>query len=139
MARIIRRWLVAVVLCLLAVAEGAVSKERLAARSWSALLDGPAAVDLTETGQVLPRFRPPGYGQARPWCPVGWRWNGRRCVDVDECRQANECRSPRVYCLNTLGSYRCLCRPGLVGDYYTVGCKTEEEYCQTRFRDAPTP
>ena len=56
----------AVALCLLAAAEGAesatVTREQLAARGWNALLDGPAAMDLTESGQLMPRFRPPGDG-----------------------------------------------------------------------------
>ena len=48
-------------LCLLAGGGGAqVTTEQLAARGWSALMDGPVAMELTKGGQLLPRFRPPG-------------------------------------------------------------------------------
>jgi hypothetical protein len=47
-------------------------------------------------------------------CPVGYEGSGRTgCVDVDECsRQMFHCDSNAV-CVNTMGSYRCACKPGV--------------------------
>jgi len=100
--------------------------------------DGPFAYELTDQGELLPRYRPPGYRPRLP-CPVGWTWDKyrARCSDVDECATTqHECRSERVHCVNTLGSYRCRCHSDFTGDPYTVGCKTVEEFCQVMFRDA---
>ncbi|OCT84203.1 latent-transforming growth factor beta-binding protein 3 [Xenopus laevis] len=49
-------------------------------------------------------------------CPVGFQLDitRTRCLDLDECRQKNPrgslCKNSR--CINTMGSYRCVCKPG---------------------------
>ncbi|KAK7143168.1 hypothetical protein R3I93_014362 [Phoxinus phoxinus] len=41
-------------------------------------------------------------------CPRGW--TGRYCqIDVDECKEGHRCSQK---CVNTLGSYRCVCQEG---------------------------
>ncbi|XP_051733413.1 epidermal growth factor-like protein 7 [Ctenopharyngodon idella] len=41
-------------------------------------------------------------------CPKGWM--GRYCqIDVDECKEGHRCSQK---CVNTLGSYRCVCQEG---------------------------
>eukprot|EP00079_Xenopus_tropicalis_P035172 XP_017948943.1 PREDICTED: latent-transforming growth factor beta-binding protein 3 isoform X2 [Xenopus tropicalis] len=49
-------------------------------------------------------------------CPVGFQLDitRTRCLDLDECRQKNPrgslCKNSR--CINTMGSFRCVCKPG---------------------------
>ena len=37
-------------------------------------------------------------------------------LDVDECRLSKSLCDVNADCKNTLGSYRCLCKPGFTGD-----------------------
>ncbi|XP_037069498.1 nidogen-2-like [Pollicipes pollicipes] len=134
-----RRRQAATLLWLPLLAAATAAQQDQQTSGWLVSHDGPLAEEMTPLGVPMPRFRPPGYAPPTLRCPVGWQWDGRRCGDVNECRlERNECRSERVLCMNTFGSYRCMCRHGYIGDYYTVGCKTEEEYCATRFRAAET-
>ncbi|XP_059187069.1 latent-transforming growth factor beta-binding protein 4 isoform X2 [Centropristis striata] len=48
-------------------------------------------------------------------CPVGFeRGNGTQCVDVNECLQPGLCENG--ICVNTRGSYSCVCRAGYILD-----------------------
>ncbi len=46
-----------------------------------------------------------------PVCPAGYVDQGDACVDVDECAAASATAicGPHAGCVNTMGSYRCVC------------------------------
>ena len=46
-------------------------------------------------------------GRCEKTCNSGTRWDGTRCVDVNECQRSGICQSNQR-CVNTVGSYRCL-------------------------------
>ena len=37
-------------------------------------------------------------------------------IDIDECSEARDDCSENAKCVNTKGSYRCVCKPGYTGD-----------------------
>ncbi|KAM4615423.1 latent-transforming growth factor beta-binding protein 1 isoform 2-T2 [Polymixia lowei] len=48
-------------------------------------------------------------------CPQGYkRINNSHCQDLNECQLQGVC--PNGDCLNTMGSYRCRCKPGYIPD-----------------------
>uniref|UniRef100_A0A7N6AUX7 Latent-transforming growth factor beta-binding protein 3 n=1 Tax=Anabas testudineus TaxID=64144 RepID=A0A7N6AUX7_ANATE len=48
-------------------------------------------------------------------CPQGYkRFNSTHCQDINECSMQGVCQNGE--CLNTLGSFRCSCKPGFVLD-----------------------
>ncbi|KAF7661305.1 hypothetical protein LDENG_00265080 [Lucifuga dentata] len=48
-------------------------------------------------------------------CPQGYkRINSSHCQDVNECQLQGVC--PNGECLNAVGSYRCICKPGYIPD-----------------------
>ncbi|XP_068597526.1 latent-transforming growth factor beta-binding protein 1 [Brachionichthys hirsutus] len=54
-------------------------------------------------------------------CPQGYkRINSSHCQDLDECLLHGVC--PNGNCLNTIGSYRCMCKPGYVPDPTLTTC-----------------
>ncbi|XP_036448595.1 latent-transforming growth factor beta-binding protein 1 isoform X2 [Colossoma macropomum] len=54
-------------------------------------------------------------------CPQGYkRFNGTRCIDINECQLQGVC--PNGNCINTVGSYRCLCKPGFIPDATLTTC-----------------
>ncbi|XP_074501775.1 latent-transforming growth factor beta-binding protein 1 isoform X2 [Sebastes fasciatus] len=54
-------------------------------------------------------------------CPQGYkRINSSHCQDLDECQLQGVC--PNGNCLNTVGSYRCMCKPGYVPDSTLSTC-----------------
>uniref|UniRef100_A0A8C2EYR4 Latent-transforming growth factor beta-binding protein 1 n=1 Tax=Cyprinus carpio TaxID=7962 RepID=A0A8C2EYR4_CYPCA len=57
-------------------------------------------------------------------CPLGYkRVNATRCIDIDECHIQGVC--PNGNCINTMGSYRCICNPGFVPDPTLTTCFPE--------------
>ncbi|XP_037533832.1 latent-transforming growth factor beta-binding protein 1 [Nematolebias whitei] len=58
---------------------------------------------------------PENSGQTNGSCPVGFeRSNGSQCVDVNECHQQGLCENG--LCVNTRGSFSCVCRLGFILD-----------------------
>lgn len=48
-------------------------------------------------------------------CPLGKKYSHsyRTCIDIDECAELNyECNGYKQVCLNTIGSYECICEHG---------------------------
>jgi len=41
------------------------------------------------------------------------------CADIDECATDNQDCSSKAECINTAGSYVCICNPGYTGDGQT--------------------
>ncbi|XP_016886630.1 adhesion G protein-coupled receptor E1-like, partial [Cynoglossus semilaevis] len=48
-------------------------------------------------------------------CFQGFKGNGSRCEDVDECSEADPCHS-RALCTNLIGDFLCTCEQGFNGD-----------------------
>ncbi|KAM9317035.1 latent-transforming growth factor beta-binding protein 1 [Gastrophryne carolinensis] len=58
-------------------------------------------------------------------CPQGYkRLNSTFCQDINECYMQGIC--PNGECLNTLGSYRCTCKPGFIPDPTYSSCVAPE-------------
>ncbi|XP_076845192.1 latent-transforming growth factor beta-binding protein 4 isoform X2 [Brachyhypopomus gauderio] len=61
---------------------------------------------------------PPGFGtrgRGEGSCPKGFeRVNGTQCVDINECLQSGFCENGK--CVNTRGSYSCVCTQGFLLD-----------------------
>ncbi|XP_068560985.1 latent-transforming growth factor beta-binding protein 4 isoform X2 [Cebidichthys violaceus] len=58
---------------------------------------------------------PDAAGQTNSSCPGGFeRANGTQCVDVNECLHPGLCENG--ICVNTRGSYSCVCRAGFILD-----------------------
>uniref|UniRef100_A0A6Q2ZDR1 Latent transforming growth factor beta binding protein 4 n=1 Tax=Esox lucius TaxID=8010 RepID=A0A6Q2ZDR1_ESOLU len=58
---------------------------------------------------------PANTGGVNGSCPAGFnRINGTQCVDVNECLQPGFCENGN--CVNTRGSYSCVCRQGYILD-----------------------
>ena len=51
------------------------------------------------------------------WCNCGWGYSGSFCEnDINECNASpRPCDDVRQTCVNTPGSYKCLCKPGYTG------------------------
>uniref|UniRef100_A0A8D3BIL8 Fibrillin 1 n=1 Tax=Scophthalmus maximus TaxID=52904 RepID=A0A8D3BIL8_SCOMX len=74
----------------------------------------------------------PGTTQYKKMCPLGpgYTTDGR---DIDECRvMGNLCKNGQ--CINTLGSYNCICKPGYTNDISSTQCVDVDECIQ-----APKP
>ncbi|KAG7270043.1 hypothetical protein CRUP_036870 [Coryphaenoides rupestris] len=67
----------------------------------------------------------PGTTQYRKMCPLGpgYTTDGR---DIDECRVMGQlCKNGQ--CINTLGSYSCVCKPGYTTDITSTQCVDLDE------------
>lgn len=47
-------------------------------------------------------------------CPQGYQLNADvgRCVDFNECEDERQCPEKNFMCINTIGSFKCVCKPG---------------------------
>ncbi|XP_043945195.1 uromodulin-like [Protopterus annectens] len=63
-------------------------------------------------------------------CKEGFDDDGMACTDIDECsnENLNSCRLGT--CVNTVGSYKCLCPSGYAEDFPGAGCKDIDECSQ---------
>ncbi|XP_072454637.1 protein disulfide isomerase CRELD1 [Notamacropus eugenii] len=73
-----------------------------------------------------------GAGPARcKRCSVGYRRDGAKCLDVDECEgEVEVCTGAHELCENTDGSYRCACEEGY---------ERSQEGCVPRQPEDPKP
>lgn len=53
----------------------------------------------------------------------------RGCVDINECREVVDACSSNEECVNTMGSYQCICKTGFRRDNLTQACVDINE-CQ---------
>uniref|UniRef100_A0A8C5CZ95 Latent transforming growth factor beta binding protein 3 n=1 Tax=Gadus morhua TaxID=8049 RepID=A0A8C5CZ95_GADMO len=62
-------------------------------------------------------------------CPQGYkRFNSTHCQDINECTMQGVCQNGQ--CMNTLGSFRCSCKHGLVLDRNRCVGEQPAEYAQ---------
>lgn len=68
-------------------------------------------------------------GDVRCECRKGWRNDsgrpGEKCEDINECELLKDAACggfPFVECVNTAGSYKCVCRPGYFGSAIDGDC-----------------
>lgn len=68
-------------------------------------------------------------------CMDGTRFvRNRGCVDVNECKEIEDACSSNEECVNTMGSYTCVCRTGFRRDNLTRACVDINE-CQLQEND----
>lgn len=53
-------------------------------------------------------------------CAAGFELRNNDCININEC--SNSPCHPSSQCIDTLGSYKCTCPTGAIGDPYTNGC-----------------
>ncbi|XP_072166683.1 uncharacterized protein [Diadema setosum] len=72
------------------------------------------------------------YHCSRTDCANGYRYDisFQRCIDVDECESQNACEHGR--CINTEGSFRCVCSRGFTSHPSEEGCIDVDECGQAR-------
>ena len=49
-------------------------------------------------------------------------------ADINECSRSSPCKAPNQICVNTPGSYRCVCKPGYAGK----NCETNLDNCKSK-------
>ncbi|XP_076756473.1 uncharacterized protein LOC143426737 [Xylocopa sonorina] len=62
-------------------------------------------------------------------CNPGTRLIKNRCVDINECREIEDACSSNEECVNTMGSYNCICKTGFRRENLTQACVDINE-CQ---------
>ena len=67
-------------------------------------------------------------GSYRCECPslVGWSFDGRTCIDTDECQYPNVC-DPQASCNNYPGGFNCSCNIGWRGQGEHPVCSDIDE------------
>ncbi|XP_037123275.1 LOW QUALITY PROTEIN: latent-transforming growth factor beta-binding protein 1-like [Syngnathus acus] len=87
---------------------------------------------------------PPHAAPNDSGCPVGFRAsNGSNCLDVNECLRPGLCQNG--LCVNTAGSYSCVCEPGFILDASHGLCishrviSEEKGQCHRVLGSAPGP
>ncbi|XP_038548862.1 latent-transforming growth factor beta-binding protein 2-like isoform X4 [Micropterus salmoides] len=74
---------------------------------------------------------PDNTGQSNRSCPAGFEGaNGTQCVDVNECLQPGLCENG--ICVNTRGSYSCVCRAGFILDATHAICISQSVISQEK-------
>ncbi|XP_066926220.1 fibulin-1-like [Clytia hemisphaerica] len=67
-------------------------------------------------------------------CPVGYRFDGSSCTDINECKEVkNICSGSGERCVNTLGAYQCFCKSGFKQNQISKTCEDINE-CTNRAR-----
>lgn len=62
-------------------------------------------------------------------CRDGFSGSGHECSDINECEEGSHCH-PSALCLNSIGSFICLCPEGQAGDG-KIDCHSQSE-CASR-------
>ncbi|XP_035388600.1 latent-transforming growth factor beta-binding protein 2 isoform X1 [Electrophorus electricus] len=77
----------------------------------------------SKPGETLKAYAVIANGQVE--CPKGYkRMNSTHCQDINECLMPGICKNAE--CLNTKGSYRCMCKPGYMLDPARSHCVSDK-------------
>ncbi|CAD5219992.1 unnamed protein product [Bursaphelenchus okinawaensis] len=62
-------------------------------------------------------------------CATGYQWSSGRCTDIDECLEYGDemCLEPNTQCLNSAGSFQCVCKMGFYWSHAGQVCVDIDE------------
>uniref|UniRef100_H3BBA5 Latent-transforming growth factor beta-binding protein 4 n=1 Tax=Latimeria chalumnae TaxID=7897 RepID=H3BBA5_LATCH len=70
-------------------------------------------------------------GQQENLCPKGFEQrNGTQCQDINECLEGRLCQNGE--CINTRGSYSCVCKAGYILDSSSSSCISQQVISQAK-------